>query len=217
MTVRLDSLIFDLDGTLWDVTAAVARARNIAMRKIGVKYKEISAADVARHIGLPVDEVYRRTYPDLSAEAVTKLREQMYAELPQVLRADEPNGGATLYPGVREGLSRLSGAYQLFIVSNCGKSYIESFLDWSGLAPMFTDRECIGNTGKSKAENIRLVAGRNHLLHPAYIGDTEGDQKSAKEAGVQYFHVNYGFGRPAEPCPSFDRFDELVEELLRTY
>ena len=102
--------------------------------------------------------------------------------------------GGTLYPGVPETLRALSQRFPLCIVSNCQDGYIQCFLKVHGLEDCIRDFECPGRTGCGKAENIRLVAGRNGLKCPVYVGDTQGDADAARAAGVPFFHAAYGFG-----------------------
>lgn len=87
--------------------------------------------------------------------------------------------GGCPYPGVREVLEELSRKYFLAIVSNCQKGYIEAFLDYYQLNEYISDKESFGGTGLPKGENIRLVCERNHLERAVYLGDIEGDYRSA--------------------------------------
>ena len=118
--------------------------------------------------------------------------------------------GGKLYPGVAEGLSRLSPGFQLFIVSNCQQGYIESFLGWSGLGGHFTDFECHGNTGQDKGNNLKQVRRRNRLRRPVYIGDTQSDHDAAVKGGMPFIHAGYGFGKVRSACPRVDSFGALV-------
>lgn len=103
--------------------------------------------------------------------------------------------GGKLYPQMEETLRELSQHLPLFIVSNCNADYIPCFLDAHKLHDCFQDWECIGRTGKPKGENIRLVAERNQVQRPVYVGDTALDQEAACFAGVPFLHAAYGFGR----------------------
>jgi phosphoglycolate phosphatase len=116
---------------------------------------------------------------------------------------------------VAEGLPKLAAQFPLFIVSNCQTDYLETFFAWTGYRRLFRDSECHGNTGKSKGENIRLIAERNKLHAPAYIGDTAGDHEAAMRAGADYYHVAYGFGDPARECLVFAKFEEVVNFFLQ--
>lgn len=206
---RPDSLIFDLDGTLWDVLPTVALARNRVLDRLGIPGRRFVAEDIAPTVGLPVDEAYRRGFPDMAED----LRMQVQAAVNAELKALLPIHGARLYDGVREGLERLRAEFPLFIVSNCNTGYIESFLKWAGFE-FFRDIECYGNTKEPKAENIKRVVARNALRAPVYIGDTASDHTSAMAAQVPYLHVTWGFGKPAGACPEFSRFDDLVTALI---
>lgn len=159
---------------------------------------------------MPVDEIYRRAFPDLPPETVARIQAQVAVELSPCLAAE----GGLIYPGVVEGLEKLRQRFRLFIVSNCNPGYIDSFLHWSKTASLFDDFECWGVTRKGKAENIIDVTRRNDLHAPVYIGDTEGDQAAAAQAGVAYVHVDYGFGKPAMPCPRYDSFASMSQAFL---
>ena len=54
---------------------------------------------------------------------------------------------------------------------------------------------------------------KHSLNNPLYIGDTSGDEKAAKLAGIKFIHVSYGFGKPISENSSFSSFDELVKYL----
>lgn len=103
--------------------------------------------------------------------------------------------GGTLYPNTRETIINLSRKYKLYIVSNCVKGYIESFLNTSGLKAYFDDYESYGNTLLSKGENIKLVIERNNLKNPIYVGDTKGDMEASYYAGIPFVYATYGFGK----------------------
>lgn len=205
-----DSILFDLDGTLWDITSLAARARNSAMKRLGIDHPGFTKEDIAKYIGLPVDEIYAKVFPHLPKETAMQLRLETGKEIASRL----PTEGADIYPGVREGLEELKRRHRLFIVSNCATGYIENFLNWSKLGRLFDGHECYGNTLQPKAFNIAAVVTRHELKAPLYVGDTDGDQRAAVGAKVPYVHVTYGFGRPCEPCTCYASFPDLVSSLL---
>ncbi len=207
----LDSILFDLDGTLWDVTSLAANARNDVMKRMEIQHRPFTREDIAKYIGLPVDEIYEKLFPNWAPEERFRLRKAVSEEIATRL----PTIGADIYPGVAEGLALLNRKYRLFIVSNCAQGYIENFLNYSKFSPLISDHECYGRTLKPKGENIRSVVERNHLKFPLYVGDTDGDHKAALEAQVPYAHVDYGFGEPLGPCPRFSSFSDLVQALLK--
>ena len=204
-----DALIFDLDGTLWDSTETVALAWNRALSRMGVEERTITVADIAGVMGMTHLQICHTLFPGvLQARAEEIVLACYVEEEKQIHRL-----GGRLYDGVEAGLKSLARRYPLFIVSNCQKGYIESFLAWSGLAPLFADFESHGNTGKSKGENLRLVASRNRLTGPVYIGDTDSDRQAAGEAGMPFIHARYGFGAGLWEGPFIQAFAELARLL----
>ena len=123
--------------------------------------------------------------------------------------------GGVLYPGVEQTLAALSARWPLFLVSNCQDGYIEAFFRAHGLGRYFTDYENPGRTGLPKADNIALVAERNGLRRPLYIGDTQGDYDAASKAGVPFLHAAYGFGRIDRPVPSVAAFEAIPDAIRR--
>lgn len=208
-----DSLIFDLDGTLWDSTSACASAWNIALKKVEIEREPLTPEDIGKMMGLPIAKIFEKFFPDMTEEKRALAAKECFKEQIATIRAS----GAILYPGVQKGLLQLSERYSLFIVSNCQQTYLDTFFHYSGLKPLFKDTECHGNTLRPKGENIRLVVERNSLQRAAYVGDTAGDQESAGVAGVPYFHVNYGFGINSKPCMNFNHFSELVRHFLEPW
>ena len=100
-------------------------------------------------------------------------------------------------------------------MSNCQKNYIEAFYHSHGLGGYFRDRECSGNTGLSKGKNIRMLADRNCLSHPIYVGDIRGDLRASEEAGIPFLYARYGYGdlTPEEYTYYVDAFDDLPAYL----
>ena len=117
--------------------------------------------------------------------------------------------GATLYPGLIETLEKLSAEHPLFIVSNCGDGYIQTFMKAHGVEKLISDFECIGRTGKPKSENIKLIVERNDLKNPVYVGDTQWDCDAATAAGVPCIFAAYGFGNVPDK-PAIQSFPELL-------
>ena len=98
--------------------------------------------------------------------------------------------------------------YHLYIVSNCLDGYIQSFLTYHRFWDCFEDLECLGRTGKTKGENIRLIMERNAVDAAIYVGDTASDCAAAKKAGIPFVHAAYGFGK-VESVPAILSIREL--------
>ena len=77
----------------------------------------------------------------------------------------------------------------------------------------FDDIEMSGRTGKGKGENIRLLMERNHISKAVYVGDTVGDEKAARQAGIPFIYAAYGFGRAIRPDCIIQEIRDLPEAL----
>lgn len=207
---HIDSVIFDLDGTLWDTCASCAVAWNNVVRRGEIPFREVVAEDVRRVTGKPHETCIRETFAGLPETSILYLVQETMLEDNVVV---EKLGG-DLYDGVLVGLHELRKRYPLFIVSNCQSGYIETFLRFSGLADVFVDFECWGNTGKPKSHNLAQVLSRNQLTNPVFVGDAEGDRVAARDCRTLFYFAEYGFGQVAEHDFSFSRFEQLVQRLL---
>jgi phosphoglycolate phosphatase len=205
----VDALIFDLDGTLWDTCESCALAWNEVLTRHAIEFRTIVANDVRAVAGRPHDQCIRDTFVGLDEQQLQLLSsETALADNDMIERF-----GGVLYPGVPEGLDALARSHPLYIVSNCQVGYIELFLRFSGLAGLFRDFECWGNTGRPKADNLRSVIDRNRLAHPWFIGDAAGDEDAARINGVPFVHAAYGFGQCQEAVLRLREFQDLPRTL----
>lgn len=205
MINRIDSIVFDLDGTLWDTCSVCAIAWNNVLVRQGIAFREITAEDVRKVTGKPHEVCIRETFEGLAEAQIAALITDTMTEDNSMLA----RYGGEIYQGVALGLQELAVRYRLFIVSNCQAGYIETFLAASGFDRMFHDFECWGNTRRPKAENLAEVIRRNALKNPVMVGDTEGDLTAARSCGIPFLHVTYGYGKVLSCDKSFDSFADL--------
>lgn len=202
----MDSIIFDLDGTIWDPIDTVLHAWNSCLKKHSQIKKELTRSDFKKTMGLQMHEISRKLFPNLSED----FRKQLITECCHTEIGYIKKQGGNLYPNVEEVLNILSKNYKLFIVSNCEDGYIESFYDFHNLEKYFLDYENPGRTGLSKGENINLIITRNSLTAPIYVGDTVGDLSAARYAGIPFVYAKYGFGQVREYDYAIEKFNELI-------
>ncbi len=192
---NIDSIGFDLDGTLWDSLEPVIYSWREAVRDLPDIPRVPTEDEVKGVMGLPPLGIATTLFPYLSEQRAMEVFDIMTkVEIEHVARV-----GGILFDGLEETLQYLSDKYKLYIVSNCQKGYIEAFLAFHKLGQYFVDRENAENTGLSKGKNIRLVMERNGLENTVYVGDTIGDQNAAKEAEVPFIFAGYGFGKAEAP------------------
>lgn len=194
MAVKAESIIFDLDGTLWDSSENVAASWEETVRGLNnplLRTVKITGDDIRGVMGMTMDEIAKKLFPMLSATKQFELLDMCAENENNYLAAK----GGRLFDGTEETLSKLSENHRLFIVSNCQTGYIEAFFEYCGMERLFTDYLCWGDTGRPKNETIRLLMERNKITSAAYVGDTAGDCESAYKAGIPFVHAAYGFGK----------------------
>ncbi|MBS6734568.1 MAG: HAD family hydrolase [Clostridiales bacterium] len=205
----MDSIIFDVDGTLWDSTAVCAEAWNTVIRQEDPGLPLLTAETLRGLFGKPLPEIASIVFSRESRQRQLELIDACCQEEHRALLEK----GSPLYPGLEETLKALGKSYRLFIVSNSQAGYIEVFLQASGLASLFEGHLCAGDTGKPKGDNIRSVVERYQLDSPVYVGDTLGDFQAARQAGTPFVYAAYGFGEVPYP----DYTIHLPEDLLNIF
>jgi phosphoglycolate phosphatase len=205
----VDSLIFDLDGTLWDASGTCAIAWNRSLIQSGIEDHHLNATVVRSLSGLRIENIFKQHF--------NFIPENKQEELLALYKVNERDlmkrYGGQLFPKVKEVLAELRKSFPLFIVSNCLTGYIENFMGFHGLRDMFTDFESSGNTGLAKSDNIQLIVNRNKLERPVYIGDTIWDFEAAQKADVPFIYAAYGFGKVDHPDRMIKEFTELKRLL----
>ncbi|MEK4406194.1 HAD family hydrolase [Sporosarcina sp. FSL K6-6792] len=202
----MDSIIFDLDGTLWDSRKTVAKSWSEVVKNSPDGIGEITEEDLKATMGLQIKDIAKIVFGYLDETKQMELildcchNERLYL-------LDE---GGQLFPDLEEVLQKLSERYKLFIVSNCQEGYIEAFYEYHGLKKYFLDFENPGRTGLSKGENIQLVIERNQLKSPVYVGDTQSDKDATEYAEVPFVYAAYGFGQVEGFDYKIGKFEELL-------
>ena len=113
-----DSVVFDLDGTLWDTCATCAVAWNQVLGRHGIAFRPITELDVRRVTGRPHEECIRVVFTDVAEDDLLTLIAETQVEDNRLVG----ELGGSLYPDVAVGLRRLQARYPLFIVSNCQRA-----------------------------------------------------------------------------------------------
>lgn len=205
--MNIDNIIFDLDGTIWDSTSSVVDSWNEAISNYDEVKNKLTVDDLKGVMGLLMKDVALKFFPYLEEEDRLKIIDHC-AENECNHLAEH---GAILYDKLEDTLKELSKKYKLFIVSNCQCGYIEAFYKSHKLEKYFIDYENPGRTGLTKGENIKLIIERNNLTNSIYVGDTEGDLKASRFAGIPFIYARYGFGEVNEYDYVIDSFDELLK------
>jgi phosphoglycolate phosphatase len=204
-----DSIIFDLDGTLWDASNSSAAGWNKALNKVGFPELHVTADNIREIAGLPFNQCLTTLFGHVEGFD--------YENIGFIIDAEErrfvESFGGDLYEGVKTGIESLSKSYSLYLVSNSQSWYLESFWAHSALKSFFKGQDSHGDSGVSKAEMIARITANYSLNRPIYIGDTRWDEEASQQACVEFAHVSYGFGKAVKPKHSFTSFEHLVDSF----
>lgn len=206
--MNYESLIFDIDGTLWDSRALVAEGYNIQLNKEGLSRYCITAETLKPLFGRVMTEIADVIFADFP-------QKERYALMARCMETENrhlhENPCHIGYPGVRETMEELAKTHRLFIVSNSQQGYPELCISKLGLTGCITGHLCFGDTGTSKGKTIRTLMEKYNITSCAYIGDTQGDYEATVEAGVSFLWASYGFGTPAGYAGKIDSFEDLLK------
>lgn len=208
--MQFDSIILDIDGTIWNTTGVVADAWNLAIQKNFPNVPPVTDKILKTQFGKTMSEIGDNLFAVLNKEERKSLIDACCKEEHIALKNNTKN---ITYPTVLETIPELAKKYKLFIVSNCQSGYIELTMAKNNIEKYITDFECYGNTGNNKAENIMSLCKRNNLKSPVYVGDTQGDLNACKTAEVPFIWASYGFGNADSFYKKITVFSDLLTFL----
>lgn len=204
-----DSIIFDMDGTLWDNVDTYAISWTRGLEKLGYSNK-ISRDDILGLMGKEARLMLNTLVPGWTAADQARLFEAVIESYQELLPVMKP----IIYDGVLEGLERLSRRYPLFLLSNCEKGGLVNFMNHTKTSHLFMDYMEHGMNLQPKHHNLKLLIEKNKLKAPVYVGDTDSDSNQSAMANVPFVFVTYGFGTTKNYTKQFDSFTQLVNYYL---
>ena len=206
--MKPESLIFDIDGTLWDSRSIIVEGYNQVLTAAGHEDLCVTAEDLKRLFGKTMKEIADIMLTTLPEEERYSLMEKCIDTGDARLLDDPCDIG---YPGVKETLEELHKRYRLFIVSNSQLGYPETTMEKLGITHLFQGHLCFGNTGTDKGTTIRILMEQHSIKNAVYIGDTQGDYEAAMKAGLPFVWATFGFGEPDGYDAKIDSFRELTQ------
>ena len=205
--MNYESLIFDIDGTLWDSRALVAEGYNIQLKEEGLAHLCVTAEDLKPLFGKVMTAIADVVLATIPEDKRYDLMERCMETENQYLFDNPCDIG---YPGVKETIAKLSEKHRLFIVSNSQCGYPELCISKLGLTPYITGHMCFGDTGTSKGKTIRTLMAKHGIESAVYIGDTQGDYEATVEADIPFIWCTFGFGEPDNYVAKVDAFEDLL-------
>lgn len=175
-------ILFDLDGTLLDTLEDLADAVNYTMDCFG--YPRRSIEEVRRFVGNGARRLIALSVPEgADAEEAFRTFKTYYDAHCQI--KTQP------YPGIPEALAELA-AYPMAIVSNKPDSAVKSLCAdyFPGVYAIGESQECPRKPAPDMVRKAMAAIGVESCI---YVGDSEVDVLTAKNAGVPCLSVLWGF------------------------
>ena len=205
----VESIIFDVDGTLWDSRALLAEAYNRQLAAEGIQglhvTPELLTPLFGRTMTALADGLFEGYVPaperyGLMDRCIVRMNEY-------IAQFASPAIG---YPGLRETCQQLAKNHRLFIVSNGHQGYPQSAAKALGLEDLMSGYCSFGDTGLPKGQTIRILMERHGIESAVYVGDTQGDLEACQEAGIGFVWASYGHGTPQRYDARLERFSDLT-------
>jgi len=188
---KYDAIIFDLDGTLLDTLDDIADSANYALAHYGFPKRE--RAEIRSFVGNGVARLMELAIP----EGLDNPQYENCLTLFRTYYADNVQNKTAAYPKIRELLHELAQAgYKLAIVSNkfdtavkaLNQLYFAEYIKVAiGEAEQVARKPAPDTVFKALAElGVAAEAA-------VYVGDSEVDVETAKNAGITFVGVTWGF------------------------
>ena len=208
-------ILFDLDGTLLNTLEDLLDATNYALAQCG--YPKRTLPELRRFVGNGAENQIRMSLPAGASPE----------EVGRVLRIYKPYYTAHCqvktrpYDGVLEALEVLKAKYPIAVVSNKPDSAVKALcaLMFPGIFALGETPDCPRKPAPDMVYKACQAIGADTCV---YVGDSEVDVVTAKNAGVPCLSVLWGFRDKADIegaggshfCESPAQLTEKIEEII---
>ena len=205
-------ILWDLDGTLLDTLEDLADAVNFALQQFG--YPERSIKEIRCFVGNGARRLIERSVPaGGDADAVFDTFRTYYDTHCRIKTRP--------YDGIMEALQKLGEKYPMAVVSNKPDSAVKPLCAeyFPGLYARGESTDCPRKPAPDMVFKAMEAIGVESCI---YVGDSEVDVLTARNAGVPCLSVLWGFRDRAEImdaggshfCEDTAKLVEKLEELI---
>ena len=201
LPISVSAISIDLDGTMLDTVEDLSIAVNHMLDELSLPALDLAL--IRTYVGKGIANLVSRSVnAALGGEADSAL----LARARPIYEAhyERVNGKTTtIFPGVREGLDRLSDAgFPLACITNKSQRFTGPLLEHIGFARYFSLVVCGDSLPKRKPDPLPLTHAAGHFgVAPGemlMIGDSINDAQAARAAGCPVFCVSYGYNEGAD-------------------
>ena len=208
-------ILFDLDGTLLNTLEDLLDATNYALAQCGYPARTLS--ELRRFVGNGAENQIRMSLPAGASpeevQRVLKIYKPYYTEHCQVKTRP--------YDGILESLAILKEKYPIAVVSNKPDAAVKALCGqmFPGIFALGEAPDCPRKPAPDMVHKACRAIGVDTCV---YVGDSEVDVRTAKNAGVPCLSVLWGF-RDREDieaaggqyfCESPAQLTEKIEEII---
>lgn len=188
---KYDTVIFDMDGTLLNTIEDIADSVNYILKKYG--YKERTIDEINSFVGKGAGILMEKALPD----GINKRDFEKYLEEYKEYYLKNNNIKTSPYEGIIEMLAELSDRnYKIAVVSNKNDSNIKDlnkiyFNDYIKTA--IGESKSVNRKPAPDMVNIALEELCSKAENAVFVGDSDVDIHTAKNAGMPCVSVCWGF------------------------
>jgi phosphoglycolate phosphatase-like HAD superfamily hydrolase len=210
--IMLQSIIFDMDGTLFQTNKILELSLDDAFNNLRSKDQWNGPTPIEKYreiMGVPLPKVWEALLPDHSVET----REQTDAYFLERLIENIKNGKGALYPNVEEVFSFLKeNNYSIYIASNGLTDYLEVIVSYYNLDAWVKETFSIQQIQSlNKADLVKKIIDKYNITNAAVVGDRLSDIKAAKDNGLVSIGCNFDFSQKDELAQADIVIDSLIE------
>ena len=208
-------ILFDLDGTLLNTLEDLLDATNYALAQCG--YPKRTLPELRRFVGNGAENQIRMSLPAGASpeevQRVLKIYKPYYTEHCQVKTCP--------YDGILESLAILKEKYPIAVVSNKPDAAVKTLCGqmFPGIFALGEAPDCPRKPAPDMVYKACQAIGADTCV---YVGDSEVDVVTAKNAGVPCLSVLWGFRDKADIegaggshfCENPAQLTEKIEEII---
>ncbi len=188
--MNIETIIFDLDGTLLDTTEGVLESAIYAAKKMG--YSELPHNTMLEFVGPPIQNSFIQHYGCTKGEA------QIAANIFREYYKSYALFKARPYDGIYEMCEQLRQAGKKMAVATYKREdYAITLLKYFGFDKYFGVMHGADNNNRlTKTDIVKLCIDETYSKpeETVLVGDTKHDAEGAKESSIHFIAVTYGFG-----------------------
>lgn len=207
----MKTVIFDIDGTLFDTKPGIIECLNDVLNCFGCE--PIITSEEDKYIGPSVKDSFMiyHGFDEEKASKATRMYREKYVE--KYIRKSIP------YEGISDVFNYLkSKEYIVCIATMKTRKQVDALLKIFKFETVFDHIECAreegGYTKLDMLNSIKTLYPCDDII---FVGDTNGDYKAAIKADVRFVYAEYGYGNIEGNLDAIVSLKKLIEYLRRCF